>query len=171
MSWSAAVLGSIATELTGSGNVIGSRTIGCSGSANVSPVEAWLSPTDNDVARDTASMSSGRWRVCGQTSDALLAILAALWTCAPGSNLPGVDAEVGQPAHAWIGDDLEDAMSRRRGAESFTRTLRISLGGLQVFACDPPQPGGRRREVGDDHVEQRAGRHRGGRRRPTSAGS
>ena len=43
-SWSPFVRGSIATWMTGSGNVIDSRTIGFAGSHNVSPVVVSLSP-------------------------------------------------------------------------------------------------------------------------------
>ena len=44
-SWSALVLGSIATAITGSGNSICSSTIGASGAHSVSPVEVCLRPT------------------------------------------------------------------------------------------------------------------------------
>ena len=44
-SWSAFVFGSMATLMTGSGNVIVSRRIGRSGAASVSPVETCLMPT------------------------------------------------------------------------------------------------------------------------------
>ena len=50
-SWSAFVFGSIASEMTGSGNVIDSRTIGCFSSQIVSPVETLFRPT---AARDVA---------------------------------------------------------------------------------------------------------------------
>ena len=45
LSWSALVFGSIATSMTGSGNVIDSRTIGWSGSVSESPVKVFLRPT------------------------------------------------------------------------------------------------------------------------------
>ncbi len=45
LSWSAFVLGSILTSMTGSGKVIDSSTIGWSGSASVSPVKVSLRPT------------------------------------------------------------------------------------------------------------------------------
>ena len=44
-SWSALVLGSIATLITGSGNTIVSSLIGRSGAASVSPVATCLMPT------------------------------------------------------------------------------------------------------------------------------
>ena len=44
-SWSALVLGSIATAMTGSGKFIASRMIGLSRSQIVSPVETFFSPT------------------------------------------------------------------------------------------------------------------------------
>ncbi len=44
-SWSALVFGSIATEMTGSGNVIASSRIGADSSHSVSPVVVDFSPT------------------------------------------------------------------------------------------------------------------------------
>ena len=44
-SWSLLVFGSMATEITGSGNVIVSSRIGLSGAASVSPVTTCLMPT------------------------------------------------------------------------------------------------------------------------------
>ena len=52
LSWSALVLGSIATEITGSGNVIDSSRIGWLSSASVSPVVVYFRPT-------AAAMSPG----------------------------------------------------------------------------------------------------------------
>ncbi len=43
-SWSLLVFGSIATSMTGAGNVIDSRTTGACGSASVSPVVVSLRP-------------------------------------------------------------------------------------------------------------------------------
>ena len=45
LSWSALVLGSTLTSMTGSGKVIDSRITGCSGSVSVSPVKVSLRPT------------------------------------------------------------------------------------------------------------------------------
>src|SRR5699024_9045492 len=45
LSWSAFVLGSIATEITGSGNSIDSRITGCFSSQSVSPVAVSFNPT------------------------------------------------------------------------------------------------------------------------------
>ena len=44
LSWSALVFGSIATEMTGSGNLIDSSMIGLSGSQSVSPVKVFFRP-------------------------------------------------------------------------------------------------------------------------------
>ena len=44
-SWSLLVFGSIASEMTGSGKSIDSRTIGCFSSQSVSPVLTCLRPT------------------------------------------------------------------------------------------------------------------------------
>ena len=77
LSWSALVLGSIATEITGSGNSMRSSTIGCAGSQSVSPVVVFLRPT-------AATMSPAKTRVLvlavvgvhlQDAADALLAVL------------------------------------------------------------------------------------------------
>src|SRR5205814_1329658 len=52
LSWSTLVLGSMATEMTGSGKVIDSRRIWCASSVSVSPVVVDLRPTAGDVARE-----------------------------------------------------------------------------------------------------------------------
>ena len=64
LSWSALVLGSIATEITGSGNSMRSSTIGWLGSQSVSPVVVLLRPTAATMSpANTASLSS-RWLAC-----------------------------------------------------------------------------------------------------------
>ena len=64
LSWSTLVLGSTATEMTGSGNSMRSSTIGCVGSQSVSPVVVFLRPTAATMSpAKTASMSS-RWFAC-----------------------------------------------------------------------------------------------------------
>ena len=53
LSWSTLVFGSMATEITGSGNSMRSSTIGWAGSQSVSPVVVFLRPTaGDDVARE-----------------------------------------------------------------------------------------------------------------------
>ena len=64
LSWSTLVLGSIATEMTGSGNSIRSSTIGFDGSQSVSPVVVFFRPTAATMSpAKTASLSS-RWLAC-----------------------------------------------------------------------------------------------------------
>ena len=64
MSWSPFVFGSIATEMTGSGNVIDSSTIGAFSTASVSPVVDCLSPTAAAISPAPISSRSSRWFAC-----------------------------------------------------------------------------------------------------------
>src|SRR6266508_799834 len=63
-SWSNLVLGAMATEITGSGKVIDSRTIGCASSASVSPVVVDLSPTAAAMSPVKTSSTSSRRMAC-----------------------------------------------------------------------------------------------------------
>ncbi len=64
LSWSPLVFGSIATEITGSGKVIDSRTIGSESIASVSPVVVNLSPTAAAISPAAISSRSSRWFAC-----------------------------------------------------------------------------------------------------------
>ena len=64
LSWSPFVLGSIATEMTGSGNVIRSSTIGALSMASVSPVVDCLRPTAAAISPAPISSRSSRWFAC-----------------------------------------------------------------------------------------------------------
>ena len=64
LSWSPFVFGSIATEITGSGNVIDSSTIGAVSTASVSPVVDCLSPTAAAISPAAISSRSSRWFAC-----------------------------------------------------------------------------------------------------------
>ncbi len=64
LSSSALVLGSIATEITGSGNTIDSSTIGWRGSHSVSPVPANLRPTAAPSSPANIASRSSRWLAC-----------------------------------------------------------------------------------------------------------
>ena len=64
LSWSALVLGSTATEITGVGKLIDSRMIGFAGSASVSPVLECLSPTIATMSPVNAASMSSRWFAC-----------------------------------------------------------------------------------------------------------
>ena len=90
LSWSCAVFGSIATEMTGSGNVIVSRTMGESGSHSVSPVKVCFSPTAATMSpENTASMSS-RWFACIWRMRPMRSLRSrvAFCTCDPAVNVP-----------------------------------------------------------------------------------
>ncbi len=64
LSWSALVLGSIFTSMTGSGKVIDSRITGWSGSTSVSPVKVSLRPTAAAMSPAWTSSISSRWFAC-----------------------------------------------------------------------------------------------------------
>ena len=64
LSWSAFVFGSIATEMTGSGNDIDSSTIGSDSTAKVSPVVVNLRPTAAAISPAPISSRSSRWFAC-----------------------------------------------------------------------------------------------------------
>ena len=64
LSWSAFVRGSIATEMTGSGNDMDSSTIGAESTASVSPVVVNLSPTAAAISPAPISSRSSRWFAC-----------------------------------------------------------------------------------------------------------
>ena len=64
LSWSCFVFGSIATEITGSGNCIDSSLIGAVSTASVSPVVVFLKPTTAAISPATISVRSSRWFAC-----------------------------------------------------------------------------------------------------------
>ena len=64
LSWSAFVLGSIATEMTGSGKIICSRMIGWPRSHSVSPVVVCLKPRPATMSPAYATSMSSRWFAC-----------------------------------------------------------------------------------------------------------
>ena len=63
-SWSVLVFGSIATEMTGSGNVIDSRMTGLAGSQSVSPVVVCLRPCTAMMSPAYAVDRSSRLFAC-----------------------------------------------------------------------------------------------------------
>ena len=67
LSWSALVLGSMATSMTGSGKTIDSRMTGCSGSVSVSPVKVSRRPTAAAMSPAETSSISSRWLACSST--------------------------------------------------------------------------------------------------------
>ena len=90
LSWSAFVFGSMATEMTGSGNSMRSSTIGWSGSQSVSPVVVFFRPTAATMSpANTASLSS-RWLacICRMRPTRSLRSFVALSTWLPAASLP-----------------------------------------------------------------------------------
>ena len=63
-SWSAFVLGSTRTDMTGSGKVMDSRIIGWSSSESVSPVVELFKPTSPPMPPGNTSLTSSRWLAC-----------------------------------------------------------------------------------------------------------
>ena len=89
MSWSPFVFGSIATEITGSGNVIDSSTIGALSIASVSPVVDCFRPTAAAISPAPISSRSSRWFAC-------------IWRMRPmRSVLPFVVFSTRSPALIW----------------------------------------------------------------------
>ena len=64
LSWSALVLGSMATSITGLGNFIASRMIALSSSDSVSPVRVSLSPIAAAMSPASTSSISSRLLAC-----------------------------------------------------------------------------------------------------------
>ena len=64
LSWSALVLGSMATSMTGFGNFIASRMIGLSSSHSVSPVRVSLRPMAAPMSPASTSSISSRLLAC-----------------------------------------------------------------------------------------------------------
>ena len=82
---SACVFGSIAIEMTGSGNSIASSAIGWRGSQSVSPVETLLKPTAATMSPAAASAIS--WRlfacICSRRPTRSLRSRRTFSTCSP----------------------------------------------------------------------------------------
>ena len=68
LSWSPFVFGSTATEITGSGNVIDSSTIGLSESHSVSPVVVYFSPMAAAMSPAAMASTSSRLLACIRSS-------------------------------------------------------------------------------------------------------
>ena len=129
LSWSAFVFGSIATEITGSGNHL-SRMIGCAAIAQrVAGRRLLEAETGDDVARVRDLDVLALVRVHAQdAADALLAVLRRVVDLRALLELARVDAEVRELA-VRVGDDLERE-----------RRERLVLVGL---ALEPARPSGR----------------------------
>ena len=76
LSWSAFVLGSMATEITGSGNVIDSSRIGWLSSESVSPVVVYFRPTAAAMSPVKTSSTSSRRIACMRRMRPMRSLLA-----------------------------------------------------------------------------------------------
>ncbi len=76
LSWSAFDLGSIATEITGSGNIIDSSIIGFFSSHKVSPVVVFFKPTAAAISPVYTSLISVLWFACINNIRPILSLLS-----------------------------------------------------------------------------------------------
>ena len=150
-SWSALVLGSIATAMTGSGKFMASRMIGLSSSQIVSPVWTFFSPTPAAMSPAQTSLISSRLLACifKRRPDALSRVLGRVEDGGAGVEVPRVHAEEGELADEGVGHDLED-QGRKRGLVG----RRARQLGAHVVVADDRLDVQRRREVVHDRVEQ-----------------
>ena len=90
LSWSAFDFGSTATEMTGSGKVIDSSTIGAFSSDSVSPVVVDLRPTPAAISPAPISSRSSRWFACIWRMRPMRSVLpvVVLRTRSPAFSLP-----------------------------------------------------------------------------------
>ena len=117
LSWSTLVLGSMATEITGSGNSMRSSTIGWAGIAERVTGGGVLEPDrGDDVAGEHRVLV---FPVVGvhleETADALLLVLGGVEHRAAGRELARVHAEVGELADVRVAHDLERQRGERLG--------------------------------------------------------
>ena len=149
LSWSAFVLGSIATEMTGSGKIICSRMIGWRALAErVTGGRLLEAEAGDDVARVRDLDVLALVRVHAQDApDALLAVLGRVVDLRTLLELARVDAEVGELA-VGVGDDLE----RQRRERLVLARLALDRLALHVDALGGLDVERRRQEV-DDRVE------------------
>ena len=153
LSWSPFVFGSIATEITGSGNSIDSRRIGAVSMASVSPVEVFLSPTMAAISPAPMSSRSSRELACIWRMRPIRSVLpvVTLRTRSPALHLARVDAGVREPADVRVGHDLEGERAERLVERGAPRELVL---GARVEPVDRRHVE-RARQVVDDGVEQR----------------
>ena len=149
LSWSFFVFGSIATEITGSGNSMRSRMIGCVALAQrVAGRRLLEAEAGDDVARVRDVDVLALVRVHAQdATDALLAVLGRVVDLRTLLELARVDAEVRELA-VRVGDDLE----RERGERLVLVGLALDRLALHVDALGRRDVE-RRRQVVDDRVE------------------
>ena len=89
-SWAALSFGSIAISITGSGNSIDSRMIGCAGSHKVFPVVTSFNPTAAAISPAYTFSISSLWLACIWRILPILSFLSlfAFNTVEPDSNVP-----------------------------------------------------------------------------------
>ena len=153
LSWSALVFGSTATEMTGSGKVICSRTIGYFSSQSVSPVRG-LAQADGggDVAGANLLDLLAMVRVhLEQAADALALALGGVVDVGAAAQHAAVDAEERELADEGIGRDLEGERREGLAVAGVAHDRGLALGGC---AFDRRAVERRREEV-DDRVEHR----------------
>ena len=154
LSWSALVLGSMATSITGLGNFIASRMIGLSSSRErVAGPGVLETDRRRDVARehflDLVPLVGVHLE---QPADPLALVLGAVVDVAAGLERARVHPEEGQPADVRVGRHLERQRRERlvvRGAPLDVRVVvqrQMALDGRDVH---------RARQVVDHRVEQR----------------
>ena len=153
LSWSDFVFGSIATEITGSGNVIDSRRIGAVSTASVSPVVVFLKPTIAAISPATISVPLlAVVRVHLQdATDALGLAGRRVQHAIARLDLAGVDADVGELADVRVGHDLEGERGERLLGRGAARELVLGARVDPVHGRHVE----RARQVVDDRVEQR----------------
>jgi hypothetical protein len=90
LSWSAFVFGSMATKMTGSGNVMDSSRIGAESTASVSPVVVCLRPTAATISPAPMDSRSSRWFACIWSRRPILSVLpvVAFRTRSPAFTFP-----------------------------------------------------------------------------------
>ena len=133
-SWSALVLGSTATSMTGSGNSIRSRMIGLFGSHSVSPVVVSLRPAMRD---DVAGVS--RLDVLAvvrmhqqHAPDLFLLVLDRIRDLRRRLELARIDAGEGQRADERVVHDLERQRRERRVVRRLAGVGLVAVG-LDAF--------------------------------------
>ncbi|GIV81021.1 MAG: hypothetical protein KatS3mg051_0375 [Anaerolineae bacterium] len=113
LSWSALVFGSMATEMTGSGNSIFSSTIGRFSRQRLAGEGILQAQRGGDIARVHRPRLRGGRRTCAPRARCALCALGGVEHHRAGLYHARIDAEERQPSHVRIGDDLEDQRRQR----------------------------------------------------------
>ena len=136
LSWSAFVFGSTATEITGVGKLIDSRTIGFAGLGERVAGGRVLQPDHRDDVAGERRLHV--LAVVGvhleDAADPLLAVLRGVLDVRAGAKHARVHAHVREPADVRVGHDLEHEAGER------LRVVGLALGVLTLRVC--PSTGG-----------------------------